>query len=604
MPRLSCRHVLLLAVMLGASAMEPPVRVVVAADADPVELTAAEELRHFIGLATGHELPAATDPVPPDDPTPRIVVGPGPLTAELAPKLDAAAMGGEEYVLRSVGPHLVIVGGRPRGTLHGAYGWLQDHCGVRFLTPEVTHVPPLPSVPLGGIDERRAPAFVYREPLYHEALRDPVFFARIRANGYSCEVPVERGGRIAWATPHHHTMGWLMDTDPAWQEALEDTFLTSEGRRGGFEPCYTSERAAAIMTQRVLMWMREQPDKHLFSVSQFDGPYWCHCERCAAVEIEHGAKSATLLTFINRIADGVRGEFPRNRIVTFAYAWSFAAPKKPLKPRDNVVIQVAPIGGHSEDGVDQVAAWAQLVPAGNLIAWDYFTGFTHYTIPFPVTWRIAAEVRKYHRLGYRGLLAQANYGSSGGSFQELNLYVARNLLWDPSWDVDRGVDEFLRLYYGPAAPPIRRFLELLNSDGYKELSSSTAERVGAAMELRDRDRALAPLFEGMWTAPHPTLHLHPAKITAYIAALDEAERLTGPPAPAAFAARVRLARLQVLTIQILMAKPGAQRECLIDRWIAIATEWNITHAGEGKPMAQWLQDHGRAGASASPEPSP
>ena len=39
--------------------------------------------------------------------------------------------------------NIAIAGGRPRGTLYGVYTFLEDYLGVRFLTVDHTHVPPL-----------------------------------------------------------------------------------------------------------------------------------------------------------------------------------------------------------------------------------------------------------------------------------------------------------------------------------------------------------------------------------------------------------------------------------------------------------------------------
>ncbi len=43
----------------------------------------------------------------------------------------------------------------------------------------------------------------------------------------------------------------------------------------------------------------------------------------------------------------------------------------------------------------------------------------------------------------------------------MKAYVIAKLLWDPELDPDALIDEFLRLYYGPAAAPIEAYIRLL-----------------------------------------------------------------------------------------------------------------------------------------------
>jgi hypothetical protein len=54
---------------------------------------------------------------------------------------DTAKMGDEDLRIIIRRDNVAIAGGRPRGTLYGVYTFLEDYVGVRFLTPNHTHVP-------------------------------------------------------------------------------------------------------------------------------------------------------------------------------------------------------------------------------------------------------------------------------------------------------------------------------------------------------------------------------------------------------------------------------------------------------------------------------
>jgi len=55
---------------------------------------------------------------------------------------------------------------------------------------------------------------------------------------------------------------------------------------------------------------------------------------------------------------------------------------------------------------------------------------------------------------------QAAGNTTGAEFSDLRNYVMSRLLWDPTQSARALQDEFLDLHYGPAAPPIRRFIEM------------------------------------------------------------------------------------------------------------------------------------------------
>jgi len=42
---------------------------------------------------------------------------------------------------------------------------------------------------------------------------------------------------------------------------------------------------------------------------------------------------------------------------------------------------------------------------------------------------------------------------------ELRTYLMAKALWEPGYDTEKGIDEFVAAYYGPAAPVIRRYID-------------------------------------------------------------------------------------------------------------------------------------------------
>lgn len=61
-------------------------------------------------------------------------------------------------------------------------------------------------------------------------------------------------------------------------------------------------------------------------------------------------------------------------------------------------------------------------------------------------------------------MIQCNWQSPGGELAELRQYLIAQLLWDSSRDPQQIRDEFVRLYYGAAAPEVMTFLKLLDQE--------------------------------------------------------------------------------------------------------------------------------------------
>jgi hypothetical protein len=161
--------------------------VVTAAKPSPVAAYAVEELVSHVKQATGQQLPVAVETAIPEGYDSRVFVG----VCEAARKqrIDADKLEIEEYVLRTVGNDLYIVGkelypeqyqgSRPlysepwnplamecvhSGTLLGVYEVLEDDLGVRWLWPGDlgTFVPRRSTIVIPNTDETVKPRLLYR----------------------------------------------------------------------------------------------------------------------------------------------------------------------------------------------------------------------------------------------------------------------------------------------------------------------------------------------------------------------------------------------------------------------------------------------------------
>ncbi len=391
--------------------------------------------------------------------------------ARIAPALPPKDLGSEGFVIETRGPHLVIAGGGQRGTMYGVYEFL-ERLGVRWFTADVTRVPRLQTIPLGTLRIRQEPAFEYREPFFTEAF-DRDWAARNRANGNHAKLDASTGGKVGYY-PFVHSFNQLVPPEKYFTEHPEYFSLIDGKRRAErSQLCLTNEDVLRIATETVERWIAEHPEATIFSVSQNDWEGWCECDRCRRVEEEEGgAHSGPVLRFVNALAERIGKKHPDKLIDTLAY-WYTEAPPLRVRPRPNVRIRLCPIGictAHSFSQCPRSAyfyknlqAWAKITD--QLYIWHYNTNFTHYLLPFPDLDELGADIALYRQTGVKGLFLQGAYAEGGGGEMAwLKSWVLARLLWDPSRDVWKLVDEFLQGVYGRAAPLMRQYLDLLHGE--------------------------------------------------------------------------------------------------------------------------------------------
>ncbi|MEO2046787.1 MAG: DUF4838 domain-containing protein [Pirellulales bacterium] len=104
--------------------------------------------------------------------------------------------------------------------------------------------------------------------------------------------------------------------------------------------------------------------------------------------------------------------------------------------------------------------WAKV--ADRLWVWDYVTSFGHYLAPFPNLRVRDDNTRLFVANHVTGIFEQDVYNTINGELSPLSGYLNAKLLWDPHYDEERAIAEFLDGVYGKAAGPIRQYIDLLH----------------------------------------------------------------------------------------------------------------------------------------------
>ena len=445
-------------------------RIVVAETASASTRHAATELQAFLQQMTGATLPLVSDSV---DPTEHeIIVGRNRHLERLDLEVDFAALGDEGYVIRTLESSLVIAGSEKRGTLYGVYGLLEDHLGCRWFAPDVARIPEHERLVLPPINEVKRPVLEYREPFTFDCF-DPDWFARNRMNGGRGQMGAKHGGRVYFGSGLFvHTFNRLVPPDRFFDQHPE-YYAEINGKRvkDRTQLCCTNDDVIRLCTEAVRKAMRADPGALVFSVSQNDWGNYCRCPACAALTEREGTPMGPLLHLVNCVASAVAEEFPGKLIETLAYQWS-RRPPKTMRPAPNVVIRLCSIeccfshplatcdGLQNQAFCRDIKAWAAI--CDRLWVWDYCTSFPHYLLPFPNQRVRNDNIRFFVANNVKGIFEQDCYNTPHSELAALGGYLTAKFLWNPDYDEDQAINEFLEGYYGAAARPIRRYLDLLH----------------------------------------------------------------------------------------------------------------------------------------------
>jgi len=445
-------------------------RVVIATNADAPTKAAADELVNHLEQITGADFRLVTD-----DRRPvryEIVVGPCQRLEEVSPPINVKQLQPEEYIIRTVGTRLIIVGGPRNGTLNGVYVFLEDILGCRWYTPDCSVIPKEPTLRIAPLNIRETPRFEARILIEHRATNsaDPDWAARMRLNGSLLGDDPRHQQVLHTAGPYGHSLAALLpasqyfDTHPEYFSEINGQRIREHS-----QVCMTSEGAIQACVKQAKQWLAEDPTAQVVSVSHNDWYNYCQCPSCRAASEEYGVTGAWL-RFVNAIAEEIEKDYPDVLVDTFAYEWTVEPPRN-VKPRHNVVIRYAPIYGCSyhayddpncalnvqEHSADYLKRWCEISP--RVWIWYYMLdgGVLH---PSPLLKPLQQNFALFDKLGVKGF-STFQLRPHGPTFflHNVKSYLAAKLMWDPSYDVDSGIEEFCRAYYGPAAEEMLSYIE-------------------------------------------------------------------------------------------------------------------------------------------------
>jgi hypothetical protein len=425
-------------------------RIVIPVAATAEELKAATVLQNYLLQISGAAFPVISS----DKHRSRyeIVLGQNERLDDLKLGLNLNSLKEDGFLIQTDSLRLIIAGGNEKGTLYGVYTFLEKYLGCRMYSPKVKVIPKKTRITLGLIKDQQVPVISFRDTHYRVTW-DAEYLEWHKLDHD------QNGERTDWGM-WVHTFNELVSPEVYYKDHPEYYSLV-DGERIPTQLCLTNRDVLEITIQNLRKKIAQNPKAIYWSVSQNDNKNFCTCANCKAIDDREGSPAGSIIHFVNQVAE----QFPDKMISTLAYEYGRKAPKT-LVPRENVNIMLCSIEAYrhrpiaedsaSADFVRDVEDWGKI--AKDIIVWDYVIQFNNLISPFPNLHVLKPNIQFFASHGVNAMFEQGNR-EVGGEFAALRAYMISKLLWNPEENADSIMNDFLKGYYGKAAPAIRNYID-------------------------------------------------------------------------------------------------------------------------------------------------
>ena len=239
--------------------------------------------------------------------------------------------------------------------------------------------------------------------------------------------------------------------------------------------CISNPDLQKLVVNHVLDKFNRNPALESYSVEPSDGDNWCECEAC----VKMGTPSTRAIFLGNLVAKAVSNKFKGKRLGIYAYNTHSAPPAIDVAP--SIIVFVATRFIHGGYTFEQlVKAWGR--KASTLGVRDYLA-VIQWSWDLPGRGMQAGDseyltkkLPEYYKNKIRYYIGESNDAWALGG---LGNYLTARILWNinESKNVDKLTDEFLLDMFGPAAPQMKQFYDLIDGRNKRKMSGDLLARM-------------------------------------------------------------------------------------------------------------------------------
>ncbi|MFA7160258.1 MAG: DUF4838 domain-containing protein, partial [Kiritimatiellia bacterium] len=420
-------------------------------------------------------------------------------------KKDWDAMNPDDYyaypysqLYQSYYPDLDVWSLDDAGTMNAVCEFLRG-LGVRWYFPgelgEI--VPKLGDIALPAVDRTVKPDFPIRRFGYYRNDTTNIL--------WNLRLGVNYGHEMIGLTQNCHGSKWIYMRDevkkshPDWYALWGGQRATNHSYSGA--PCLSSDGLLRqqLKFARFMFDVRKEPMLSL-DVCDGYGSAMCGCDLCKGKDtVERGWSgnmSDYVWSYVNRAAVELYKTHPKHKVSGLSYSAYTLPPEKIDKLSPNVALMFCQSRStfndraHRDKVVKLRQEWLEKLTLKEMYIYEYYThnkppGRADIPVYFP---RLIAEDLRALKGISQGDMIEVYRHSDPKQFtwdplavMHLNIYVTASFWWDANQDLDALLDEYYKLFYGPAEKEMKEFIEY--SEANWPLMSTRVEPIDKALAL-------------------------------------------------------------------------------------------------------------------------
>lgn len=401
------------------------------------------------------------------------------------------------YLVKTTAPDVLIIRGEtPLANVLGAVGFLKRYAGIRRYWPDNPGG-------LGDVVPQRK-TFVLPQIEWRDW---PYFLSLVMStpDTRGPQGPLSRSVRFSYFWRFHYTI----PSNESYHRLMkavenigrEDLFPLINGKRyipevylrgsrrttrHGWQPCVSNPEVARIMAESIGETFAKNRDKIAESLSVNDGYGECHCENCKALDLPttdiNGRVdiSDRYIRFNNRVAERVHEQYP-DRLLAFLGYGPVRQPPKTVKPHPMLM----PVYVGSENTFEVIDKWAATDIRHMGMYYHHHGYWRLMPMVYPglikrrIDYLVQKDLGRHFYMEYAG-----NY-----PLECMVGHTISELTWDPRTDPAALLDEYCRLFFGPANAEMKEFYQILENgfDSYLE-THGTVHPFGRDLMVSLRER--------------------------------------------------------------------------------------------------------------------
>lgn len=358
------------------------------------------------------------------------------------------------------------------GSLNAVYALLRQFGARWFMPGELGEVvPKTVSIEAGPFDELVKPDYAVRAWTWYNyssfGFDDVMWARRIGMNSGFAYLGPSLG--IHGLVAVHRTEA-MRTTHPEYYALIGGKRDTEHRDRG--TACYSSKGLEQEAVNYIRFVFDEYDLPHI-GIWPGDGLKHCQCEGC-----KDKTASEMVWEFADRVAREVYKTHPNKLITCGAYTSYIDAPDTIAMFSPNLAVLISNSGRPKMMEADhwaqywaRVEKWQSKMAPGHILRsennryhiWGEADGVRGLPISYPVIFprATARELKALKGISSGEFGEQSQFRGEWKviGLEHINLYVQSRFLWDADLDVDQVLDEYCRMFYGPAAKQMKAAID-------------------------------------------------------------------------------------------------------------------------------------------------